>query len=257
MADLRLGEDPFGFSNWQPDLPPRHECDRAVSVELRQEPLPQPDLVVLESLLATGIKDHARRLLYDGRRFLGVVSVESTQRHYTRNDLRRLDAVAPTCVGLLAAARVRDDDFGGDSCAALFDGRGRLLHVSPRLGHWLDHERRARLVDLVRRHDRNPAHTLVEGREVRVTRLLQSGSSRYLVTVAPMTAPLISPAADLSSRQREVCKLASLGATVAEMASELGISGNTVRRHLARVYEVLNVRNRAELSGRMKEEGGH
>lgn len=52
---------------------------------------------------------------------------------------------------------------------------------------------------------------------------------------------------DLSRRELEVLEKAALGKTNGEIAASLGIAQNTVKNHLARVYDKLNVNNRAEL----------
>lgn len=52
----------------------------------------------------------------------------------------------------------------------------------------------------------------------------------------------------LSPRQGEVAAAAVKGATVPQMAEALGISANTVKAHLKRVYEVAGVHSRIELA---------
>ncbi|MDM1362819.1 helix-turn-helix domain-containing protein [Myroides marinus] len=51
----------------------------------------------------------------------------------------------------------------------------------------------------------------------------------------------------LSSRQQEVLTLIKQGMTNKEIASELYISENTVKYHIKKIYEVLNVNSRTEL----------
>lgn len=53
--------------------------------------------------------------------------------------------------------------------------------------------------------------------------------------------------AGLSRREREVCELILKGLVIKEAAAHLGISTNTARNHLARVYQKLGVTTRAEL----------
>ena len=57
--------------------------------------------------------------------------------------------------------------------------------------------------------------------------------------------------AGLSPREREVCELVLRGLVIKEAAAHLGISTNTVRNHLARVYQKLGVTTRAELVHRL------
>ncbi len=50
----------------------------------------------------------------------------------------------------------------------------------------------------------------------------------------------------LTPRQREVLRLAAMGATYKEIASRLGVTSKTARNHLANLYLQLGVHNRAE-----------
>jgi DNA-binding NarL/FixJ family response regulator len=56
------------------------------------------------------------------------------------------------------------------------------------------------------------------------------------------------PLVQLSEREKEVGRLAASGLTNKEIASELFISVNTIKTHLARVLEKLEVRDRTELA---------
>jgi DNA-binding NarL/FixJ family response regulator len=55
----------------------------------------------------------------------------------------------------------------------------------------------------------------------------------------------------LSSREREVARLVASGATNPEIAATLFLSRKTVERHVSNVLAKLDVRNRAELAGRL------
>lgn len=52
----------------------------------------------------------------------------------------------------------------------------------------------------------------------------------------------------LSKREREVLRLVAAGKSNNEVAAELGIRPNTVKNHLARMYDEANVNNRTELA---------
>jgi len=56
----------------------------------------------------------------------------------------------------------------------------------------------------------------------------------------------------LPKRAREVARLAGAGLTNAAIAWRLGISENTVRDHLKRVYRLLDIHNRVQLQGRCR-----
>jgi DNA-binding CsgD family transcriptional regulator len=56
--------------------------------------------------------------------------------------------------------------------------------------------------------------------------------------------------ADLTPREREVCRQVAGGATNAEVAAALFLSARTVEHHLRMAYRKLGVRSRSELAGR-------
>ena len=54
------------------------------------------------------------------------------------------------------------------------------------------------------------------------------------------------PIQTLSRKERVILEALSKGKTNRELASELGISTNTVKFHLSNLYDKLSVRNRAQ-----------
>ena len=254
----RLGEEPLPFQSWQPDLPDPHERERAVTIELRARLQHPHDRAIFNDELGRhGLLDHARKLVYDGRRFLGVFSIERAldRNPYVRDDLARLDEVVRCWLPTLAGAAALDEGLVGASCALLFDARGRDLHTSPAARRWRTGDRVRRLADAVRTLDAGRGATVlhVGSTEARLARLERAGATRYLVTLRPTAAPLIHPAADLSPRQRQVAAFAAAGATAKEIGETLGISSHTVRRHLRVAHRVLGTRNRVELARALAE----
>ncbi len=63
---------------------------------------------------------------------------------------------------------------------------------------------------------------------------------------APPTAREGRAAATLSAREKEILALLSEGCANKQIAQKLGISADTVRTHLAHIYEKLHVRCRTE-----------
>ena len=60
------------------------------------------------------------------------------------------------------------------------------------------------------------------------------------------------PEDDLSSRELEVLRVAATGRTNKEIARDLGVSPDTVKDHLARLYAKLDARDRTEAVGRAR-----
>lgn len=67
---------------------------------------------------------------------------------------------------------------------------------------------------------------------------LQAGMVAHLRNAAPERSLL-------SSRERQLLELAADGVTTAEIAARLSLSPNTIKTYWARIYEKLNVRDRA------------
>jgi DNA-binding CsgD family transcriptional regulator len=253
-----IGRDPKPTRSWEPDLPDPYEHSHTVTYRHRlRPPHPHDYEAFRDKLLAHGLHDHARRLLYDGRRFLGAVTVERTMDRplFTRSELARLDEVANGWIPRIAAAEALDAGLARTTCAMLFGPGGRCLHVSPLAGAWATRSRRKRLADEVIGLDRSreESRTLfIGGTVARIVRVLRGGQSRYLATLRPTVLPLMHPAADLSERQRQVAHYAACGATLSEIASSLALSPHTVRQHLRRAYGALGVHNRAQLARAME-----
>ena len=66
-------------------------------------------------------------------------------------------------------------------------------------------------------------------------------------------APLSQAATLLSRRELEVARLAAKGWTNTQIADQLFISVATVKRHLATIFEKLNINSRRELAGLLAE----
>ncbi|MBQ9067959.1 MAG: response regulator transcription factor [Eggerthellaceae bacterium] len=71
----------------------------------------------------------------------------------------------------------------------------------------------------------------------------------------PISAGQQSPAVDLSRRQLQLVRFVAEGRSNGEIAAELGISANTVKNHLAAIFDKLNVNNRTELALRATRDG--
>ena len=70
--------------------------------------------------------------------------------------------------------------------------------------------------------------------------------ARRVVEVFQQAAPSADATAGLSPREKEIIALLAKGYLYKEIASQLGISVETVRTHIHNTYEKLHVRSRTE-----------
>jgi DNA-binding CsgD family transcriptional regulator len=83
--------------------------------------------------------------------------------------------------------------------------------------------------------------------------ILMPFEKRSMPADAKAPAPLSQTAGLLSRRELEVAKLAAKGWTNTQIADQLFISVATVKRHLATVFEKLNINSRRELGKAIQE----
>ena len=102
-------------------------------------------------------------------------------------------------------------------------------------GYMLKRTPRAELLDAIREVNRggSPMST-------HIARLVVQSFQR------PVAAPATEVTEELSAREQEVLNLLSQGAMYKEIADKLGISFETVRTYIRRIYEKLHVRTRTE-----------
>jgi DNA-binding NarL/FixJ family response regulator len=108
---------------------------------------------------------------------------------------------------------------------------------------------------------------LLKNLEAPQLRTMLEGVARGEPAITPATAARIideflrkpggAPRANehLTERELEVLKLVTVGQRNREIATELGISENTVKFHLKNIVEKLHAQNRAELAARAVREG--
>ena len=83
--------------------------------------------------------------------------------------------------------------------------------------------------------------------------ILMPFEKRSMPADANTPAPLSQTADLLSRRELEVAKLAAKGWTNTQIADQLFISVATVKRHLATIFEKLNINSRRELASLLTE----
>lgn len=141
-----------------------------------------------------------------------------------------------------------------------------------------------RCVWKLKEHDPNIValvHT-VESRSAQVFQAIQAGATGYLLKGVPVTdlrravtdllaggsvmtpsiarhvlrwfqrpPPLPADAPPLSAREQQVLTLLTRGFRNDEIATELGMTVNTVKTHVRRIYDALHVHSRGELFARL------
>jgi len=75
---------------------------------------------------------------------------------------------------------------------------------------------------------------------------MSANIARKLVTLFREEHREADPPTGLSNRENEILQLLSKGLLYKEIADQLGISVNTVRQHIHKIYEKLHVQNRTE-----------
>jgi DNA-binding CsgD family transcriptional regulator len=132
------------------------------------------------------------------------------------------------------------------------DLEGHALCASEELSAWLSASRLYRLAEAVRRaHRAQRVHTRIDGADVVLVRMVHPTGLHYLAVVTrPHSAPGVRR--QMSDMQRKVARLAARGDTSGEIGRALGISANTVKFHLKRVYDALGVCNRVELKAALE-----
>ena len=247
--------------DWDPEFPTRHETPQRfhnLAALERHLSAAHIDRTRHDHLTPLHIKDAARVVLYHGARFIGCLGLFRAAHHkrFTSAELSRYNDAARTLRQTLIEANRRNDRWSQPHPLRLILGADAQLQMSthPQGDAWLTPRRLSQLTPILRRLKTHTGTTtaLVHGAEVHLTRLLTADpdhkGSSFLLTVHPPTRPQLNPMALLTGRQREVADFAAAGATSTEIADTLGISTETVRKHLKAIYQRLGVGNRVELS---------
>ena len=149
------------------------------------------------------------------------------------------------------AEQLHSRDIWGEEKFAIFTARGKLDFASSDLRDSLKKNHLRRLGEIVRNLDAGDVSQcvrLVDGIEVRLSRLEGQGLFRYLAQFVNPTPVLYDPLTPLTKTQREVALLAAQGLSNPEIADQTGRSTNTIKVHLRHIYERLDISRRLELT---------
>lgn len=248
---VRVGDDPWPFS-WEPDHPTPEDRQRAMSWALHPERLGGEDLSLLRTHFAPhGVRDRARKLVYEDRTFLAMISVErsAARARFTEADLGWMDATTRLWRRDLLAAKSAEGKLLGERTMMLFEPGGACRTMSPAAARWATEHRVETIAEAVRAFDegRGAAICVLDGSEVRIVGVESNAERRYLVTLRPPLPAVAKPSADLSATQRGIARRAAEGQAVDRIADELGLSEQEVRDALAVVFDTLGVFTRAAL----------
>jgi DNA-binding NarL/FixJ family response regulator len=155
---------------------------------------------------------------------------------------------------------MRGDPETSHAANIVTDARGRILHASVAAMAWLEMPGfREGLAQLVRTFDRNihqgDSEVLHRAR-VRLVRLEGDEGVRYLAVVTTLPRVETTPFAQLPPMQQRIAKIAATGASIRDIASELGRSENTIKTQLRLAYERLGVSSRLELARLIDSQSG-
>ena len=200
------------------------------------------------------ITDDLRSVFYDGRKFygwLGLMRRDNDRQFDGREEERAEAAVDRFKAAFLAAESLERDFFRPGPLFVTVKPNGEVERASWRGRRWLTPRRCREIGWLVRRYDggtdERPVHVF-EGSTVHVTRLDGGSYVRYLIQVDHAELPEYDPLVGLTDRQREVAEFAATGATNPEIAETLGVAVSTVKYHLKRIYDDLEIEGRVDLA---------
>jgi DNA-binding CsgD family transcriptional regulator len=190
----------------------------------------------------TGSELNLSAAVVRGRQVLGWLLIAGSSGS-SSSARRRLGPLRQAASRLLA-----EPGWWCGATGALVVADGRVLFAERTLGAWLERCPIARWWPALSAG----SALVIDGAALSWTPLSSprsgEGSSGALVQVRALEPALLSADADLSPAQRRVAESAAAGATVEEIARELGLGGETARSHLREAYRRLGVANRVELA---------
>jgi DNA-binding CsgD family transcriptional regulator len=237
---------------WDPRRPRPIEKQRFVSIE--HGPVPLETIARSEGYRLVyqplGIRDHARILLYAGRRFLGWFGLmHGKQGAFSRRDLQGLNRAVPEIAAAITAAADLEPTAKADLHMVVDPQTLAVEWATPSARAWLRHRAdKLRIFLRALRSGQASSSTYLDACELRVVELVGECGLRFHVHVTRAEPVYCDAAASLSPRQYEVARLAATGATYAEIGDTLAIAGNTVAAHIKSIYEKLGICTRAELA---------
>lgn len=209
---------------------PRHDVplpERVASIDRAPTAFTIRLMVAADAhVLAEALRERRPRLLVAEAGWcdhVGVAALRDLHRHAPATDwILRWPEASPRWLDAIVACGARATIEIGDEPEALaraFDAvfKGELW-LSRRIVNWL-------------------YATIVE----------PQGRVSQAPSTAQSSAPLSQPMSDLTPRESEVADLMRRGLTNAEIAQRLGVSVNTVKKHLASAYEKMGVRSRRQV----------
>jgi DNA-binding CsgD family transcriptional regulator len=176
----------------------------------------------------------------------------ASSRPFGRRDLSRVRRFEKALSMLFChTAEVDPVQLGSSSISAVFSEDGRLALGSCDAPDWLRREpigeqlqrRAVRFLRSERLRDRCGYRRL----DARLSRLAGPEGNGVQMTLSAAPFARRDPLAVLTDRQRQVAEIVGRGATVERAAVQLGISAETVRTHLRKIYARLGIRSRSAL----------
>ncbi|MEL6189702.1 MAG: helix-turn-helix transcriptional regulator [Myxococcota bacterium] len=176
-----------------------------------------------------------------GLRVVVRVGLASTRGTIDARGRRAAEAQLPGLLESIKAPEVPED---GD-LVLLFGSSGRILYIG---GKTTRYQAWQGAVDRLHQVITEGGPAVLDGAAVSVQVLEGPDGPAHLATLRPAKPVYLSPEVLLTPTQREVAVFAADGATVREIADQLGRHVETVRSHLREAYRRLDVASRIDLA---------
>lgn len=204
-------------------------------------------------LAPAGFSDQARAVAFREGRHLGYVSaVFLEDRRVERKRLGILAEIEPAVLDALEGVAAVHTRVCMPERLLLSAGGELELHDRGLPAGPCGERFRAWLAARARELEARSATFYFEGFRFGFTRMEGQRAPAWCVDVDRLHAAELDEVEELTARQQSVAELAAEGFTNVEIGARLGLSPNTVKSHVKRVYETLGVSNRAELARRLR-----
>ena len=209
---------------------------------------------IFEAFTFAGLTDQIRLFAFEGNRHIGtVVALRSSPPHFSPRERRRLKPLVGDWIRLTRGidALSSSQEPSDTRIVAIVSPTGGVELVSGAAARRFVDAHAGEIRRWIRACDRSrhaDGEVVLGAFRAWVVRVDGPPGVRYVVSAERLEPFEVSPSATLTRTQRSVAKAALAGMTNAEIASDLGMSAQTVKAHLRNIYLRLGVSSRLELA---------